>query len=86
MTKEENAQTIIPPQKKARSWRKLLLMGGFLCVVYYIVWNETNNPEKDDGDGNDGNDEGKDDKDKKNKKRQEKDGYLLLNNNEDYDI
>ena len=54
-------------------------MGGFLCVVYYIVWNESNNPDKGD------DDDDKDDKDKKNKK-QNKNGYFLLNNNDDLDI
>ena len=56
-------------------------MGGFLALVYYIVWNESKNPDKDD----DNEDENKENKDKNNK-RKEKDGYLLLNNNEDLDI
>ena len=52
-------------------------MGGFLSIVYYLVWNESNTPEKDDD-----NEDDKDNKDPKNQKK-EKDGYLLLNNNED---
>ena len=60
-------------------------MGGFLAIVYYLVWNESNNPGKVDEDNDDDNDNDKNDKDKKNK-RKEKDGYLLLNNNEDLDI
>ena len=58
-------------------------MGGFLGIVYYLVWNESNNPGKAEDDNDDENN--KNDKDQKNK-RKEKDGYLLLNNNEDFDI
>ena len=64
-------------------WKKLFLMTGFLGIIYYLVWKESNDPghygdNDDDGDN-------KNEKDKKNKKK-ENDGYLLLNNNEDLDI
>ena len=64
-------------------WKKLFLFSGFLGIVYYLVWKESNNPGNDDDDEDD-----KDDNQKgKNKNKQkEKNGYLLLNNNEDLDI
>ena len=64
-------------------WKKLFLMTGFLGLIYYLVWKETNNPGDDDND-----DEGEEENNNKNKKnlKTEKNGYLLLNNNEDLDI
>ena len=60
-------------------------MGGFLALVYYLVWNESNNPGKNDDNDDEDDKDDKDNKDQKNK-RKEKDGYLLLNNNEDLDV
>ena len=75
VNKEENEE-IIPPEKKVRSWRILLLMLGFFCMVYYKVRNEINNEkgDKEDNPDKDGNNT-----------RNEKDGYILLKNKEDLD-
>ena len=56
-------------------------MVSFLGIIYYFVWKESNNPGDDDED----DEEDKNDKNKKSQKK-EKNGYFLLNNNEDLDI
>jgi ATP-dependent Zn protease len=71
-------------KKKVKGfWKKLFLMTGFLGIIYYLVWKESNDPGHYGDDDDDKNN--KNEKDKKNKKK-ENDGYLLINNNEDIDI
>ena len=79
INKEKNP--IIAKKKSKGFWKKLFLMTGFLGIIYYLVWKESNNPGDDDND----DDNDKNNKNQKNQKT-ENNGYLLLNNNEEYDI
>ena len=80
---DEKENYTITKKKSKGFWKKLFLMSGFLGIIYYLIWNESNNPGEEDINGDDDNN--KSNKSQKTQKM-EKNGYLLLNNNEEFDI